>query len=149
VLLGCVHVRMDLLQPLSILRRSSICPPAYFDFFPKQRGLNFTVRSANRKDSASASNNDDKNTNNGENLSTDWDKAWSNFRKQGKKKLFSQFDMQKYVSRDPRPSDYPLSEEIDPFRKTEKSALNVWTNPKFTLAGFIIVVGLLIFYTLL
>lgn len=85
-----------------------------------------------------------------ESVSTDWDKAWSNFRKQGKKNLFSEFDirkyMEKYVTRDPRPSDYPLSEEVDPLRKSERWALGFWTSSKFTVAGLGIVVGLLIFY---
>lgn len=85
-----------------------------------------------------------------ESVSTDWDKAWSTFRKQGKKNLFSEFDirkyMEKYVTRDPRPSDYPLSEEVDPLRKSERWALGFWTSSKFTVAGLGIVVGLLIFY---
>jgi hypothetical protein len=86
----------------------------------------------------------------GESLSTDWDKACSNYRKQGKKNLFSEFNiqkyMEKYVSRDPRPSDYPLSEEVDPLRKSERFSLGFWTNSKFTVVGLGIVVGLLIFY---
>ncbi|XP_057846481.1 uncharacterized protein LOC131056149 [Cryptomeria japonica] len=140
-----MYVRMDLLQPLPVIRRYSICSLFSIDFTAKPRRHNFIVRSANRKDSAS--NSDESNTNKGENLSTDWDKAWSNFRKQKKKKkLFSNFDIEKYVTRNPRPSDYPLSEEIDPLRKTERSVLDAWTNPKFTVVGFSIVVGLLIFY---
>ncbi|KAF8396644.1 hypothetical protein HHK36_018268 [Tetracentron sinense] len=47
-------------------------------------------------------------------FSTDWDKAWSSFRKQGKKTLFSQFNPGKYVSWNPRRSNYAVSKEFDP-----------------------------------
>ncbi|ONK67822.1 uncharacterized protein A4U43_C05F4150 [Asparagus officinalis] len=69
----------------------------------------------------------------GDRLSTDWDKAWSSFRKQGKKSLFSQFNPDKYVSWNPRRSEYPLSEEVDPIKRAERSNLMLWTSPKFTL----------------
>ncbi|KAK9158106.1 hypothetical protein Scep_004680 [Stephania cephalantha] len=85
----------------------------------------------------------------GDRSSTDWDKAWSSFRKQGKKSLFSQFNPNKYVSWNPRRSDYPLSEEVDPIKRTERSNLMLWTSPRFTLFGAIIVVSLLLIYTLL
>ncbi|OAY77658.1 hypothetical protein ACMD2_21107 [Ananas comosus] len=99
-----------------------------------------------RDDSRSRKNgkNDD-----GERLSTDWDKAWSNFRKKGKKTLFSQFKPDKYVSWNPRRTEYPLSEEIDPIKRTERSNLMLWTSPKFTLVGAIIVVSMLLIYTII
>ncbi|KAG1371612.1 hypothetical protein COCNU_16G007060 [Cocos nucifera] len=85
----------------------------------------------------------------GDRLSTDWDKAWSSFRKRGKKSLFSQFTPDKYVSWNPRRSEYPLSEEVDPIKRTERSNLQLWTSPKFTLVGAIIVVSMLLIYTLI
>lgn len=85
----------------------------------------------------------------GDKFSTDWDKAWSNFRKQGKKTLFSQFSPNKYVSWNPRRSDYPLSEEVDPIKRTERSNLMLWTSPRFTLVGAILVVTFLLVYTIL
>ncbi|KAF5190924.1 2,3-bisphosphoglycerate-independent phosphoglycerate mutase, partial [Thalictrum thalictroides] len=84
-----------------------------------------------------------------EKFSTDWDKAWSSFKKQGKKSLFSQFNPNKYVSWNPRRSNYPLSEETDPIKRAERSNLMLWTSPKFTLAGAIVVVSLLLVYTIL
>ncbi|EXB84819.1 hypothetical protein L484_003852 [Morus notabilis] len=82
--------------------------------------------------------------------STDWDKAWSRFRKQGKKKsIFSDFSPNKYVSWNPRRSDYPLSEEVDPIKRTERSNLMFWTSPGFTLAGAIVLVTFLLVYTIL
>jgi hypothetical protein len=140
---------MDLFQSPSMITRSSVCPTAtYLDSaVPKSRRSNFIIRS---RGGDSDSNNDDRNKSKGESLSTDWDKAWSNYRKQGKKNLLSEFNiqkyMEKYVSRDPRPSDYPLSEEVDPLRKSERWALGFWTNSKFTVVGLGVVVGLLIFY---
>uniref|UniRef100_A0A0D9VSQ7 Uncharacterized protein n=1 Tax=Leersia perrieri TaxID=77586 RepID=A0A0D9VSQ7_9ORYZ len=56
----------------------------------------------------------------GDTSSTDWDKAWSTFKKKGKKTLFSEFSPNKYVSWNPRRSEYPLSEEVDPIRRTER-----------------------------
>lgn len=85
----------------------------------------------------------------GENTSTDWDKAWSNFRKRGKKRLFSEFSPDKYVSWNPRRSNYPLSEEVDPIKRTERSNLMLWTSPGFTLVGAIILVTFLLIYTIL
>ncbi|WCJ34594.1 hypothetical protein M5689_015894 [Euphorbia peplus] len=90
---------------------------------------------------------DDKN--NGDKFSTDWDKAWSKFKKQGKKTLFSGFSPNKYVSWNPRPSDYPLSEEVDPIKRAERSNLMLWTSPKFTLYGAVVIVTLLLVYTIL
>ncbi|KAL6987459.1 hypothetical protein U1Q18_013207 [Sarracenia purpurea var. burkii] len=81
--------------------------------------------------------------------STDWDKAWSSFKKQGKKTIFSQFSPNKYVSWNPRPSNYPPSEEVDPIKRTERSNLSLWTSPSFTLGGAIVIVTFLLVYTIL
>ncbi|KAB1223921.1 hypothetical protein CJ030_MR2G000644 [Morella rubra] len=91
----------------------------------------------------------DNNDNKGDKSSTDWDKAWSNFRKQGRKTLFSQFSPDKYVSWNPRRSNFPLSEEVDPIKRTERSNLMLWTSPRFTLAGAIVIVTFLLVYTIL
>ena len=85
----------------------------------------------------------------GDKFSTDWDKAWSSFKKQGKKSLTSQFSPNKYVSWNPRRSNYPLSEEVDPIKRTERANLLLWTSPKFTLGLAIVIVSLLLVYTLL
>ncbi|KAF5741636.1 hypothetical protein HS088_TW10G00640 [Tripterygium wilfordii] len=82
-------------------------------------------------------------------FSTDWDKAWTSFKKRGKNNLFSQFSPNKYVSWNPKRSNYPLSEEIDPIKKTERSNLMLWTSPRFTLAGAIVLVTFLLVYTIL
>ncbi|XP_039064646.1 uncharacterized protein LOC120209811 [Hibiscus syriacus] len=87
--------------------------------------------------------------NNGDKFSTDWDKAWSNFRKQSKKSLLSGFSPNKYVTWNPRRSNYPLSEEVDPIKRAEKSNLMLWTSPGFTLVGAIIIVSFLLLYTIL
>ncbi|KAF0903934.1 hypothetical protein E2562_030074 [Oryza meyeriana var. granulata] len=84
----------------------------------------------------------------GDTSSTDWDKAWSTFKKKGKKTLFSEFSPNKYVSWNPRRSEYPLSEEVDPIRRTERSNLMLWTSPTFTLVGAIIIILTLLIYTL-
>lgn len=85
----------------------------------------------------------------GDKSSTDWDKAWSNFKKQGRKTLFSQFSPDKYVSWNPRRSEFPLSEEVDPIKRTERSNLKFWNSPTFTLGGAIIIVLFLLLYTIL
>ncbi|KGN58925.1 uncharacterized protein LOC101211971 [Cucumis sativus] len=82
-------------------------------------------------------------------LSTDWDKAWSKFKKRGKKTMFSDFSPNKYVSWNPRRSEYPLSEEVDPIKRTERSNLMLWTSPRFTLAGAIVIITFLLVYTIL
>ncbi|CAJ2632683.1 uncharacterized protein LOC123888540 [Trifolium pratense] len=89
------------------------------------------------------------NDNKGDKSSTDWDKAWSNFKKQGKKTLFSNFSPNKYVSWNPRRSDFPLSEEVDPIKRTERSNLKFWNSPTFTLGGALIILIFLLLYTLL
>ncbi|XP_072975047.1 uncharacterized protein [Typha angustifolia] len=101
------------------------------------------------RDDSSQSPDNGKNNDKGDKMSTDWDKAWSKFRKQGKKTLFSQFRPDKYVSWNPRRTEYPLSEEIDPIKRTERSNLMLWTSPKFTLVGAIVVVSMLLIFTLL
>ncbi|KAH9735532.1 hypothetical protein KPL71_017763 [Citrus sinensis] len=100
-----------------------------------------------RRDSQEPQRNGDNNK--GDKFSTDWDKAWSNFKKQGKKSFFSQFSPNKYVSWNPRRSDYPPSEEVDPIKRTERSNLMLWTSPQFTLVGAIVIVTFLLVYTIL
>ncbi|CAL5334829.1 unnamed protein product [Camellia sinensis] len=82
-------------------------------------------------------------------FSTDWDKAWTRFKKQGKKTIFSEFSPNKYVNRNPRPSNYPLSEEVDPIKGAERSNLMLWTSPTFTLGLAIVIVTFLMVYTIL
>ncbi|RWR76894.1 hypothetical protein CKAN_00535800 [Cinnamomum micranthum f. kanehirae] len=108
-------------------------------------------RCLSRRDGSSRPPNNGNNNNNdkGDRQTTDWDKAWSSFRKKGKKGPFSQFNPNKYVSWNPRRSEYPLSEEPNPIKRTERLNLMLWTSPKFTLAGAIVVVTLLLIYTLL
>lgn len=62
--------------------------------------------------------------------------------------MFSEFKPDKYVNWNPRDSDYPLSEEVDPIKRTERPNLMLWTSPKFTLAGAIVMVSMLLIYTL-
>ncbi|KAG0498913.1 hypothetical protein HPP92_003604 [Vanilla planifolia] len=84
----------------------------------------------------------------GDRTPVDWDKAWSSFRKQEKRSLFSRLKLDKYVSWNPRRSEYPLSEELDPIKRAERSNLSPWTSPRFTLIGAIVVVLFLLIYTL-
>ncbi|KAL2514406.1 Uncharacterized protein Fot_28377 [Forsythia ovata] len=77
----------------------------------------------------------EQNGDRGDKYSTDWDKAWTSFKKQGRKTFFSQFSPDKYVSWNPRRSEFPLSEEVDPIKRTERSNLRFWTSPSFTLAA--------------
>ncbi|GAB2230080.1 hypothetical protein Droror1_Dr00014336 [Drosera rotundifolia] len=81
--------------------------------------------------------------------STDWDKAWSNFKKRGRNTLSSKFSLDKYVTWNPRPSNYPLSEEVDPIKRTERSNLYLWTSQTFTIGVAIAIVSLLLIYTIL
>lgn len=85
----------------------------------------------------------------GDKFSTDWDRAWASFKKQGKKTFFSQFLPDKYVSWNPPKSEYPLSEEVDPIKRTERANLRVWTSPRFTQALAITIVVLFLLYTIL
>ncbi|XVE96770.1 hypothetical protein REPUB_Repub02eG0251400 [Reevesia pubescens] len=99
-----------------------------------------------KKDSQQPQQNGD---NRGDKFSTDWDKAWSNFRKQTRKSFFSGFSPDKYVTWNPKQSNYPLSEEVDPIKRTERSNLMLWTSPGFTLVGAILIVSFLLLYTIL
>jgi hypothetical protein len=54
------------------------------------------------------------------------------------KPFFSQFS----------PGNYPLSEEVDPIKRAERSNLRLWTSPEFTLVGAIIIVTFLLVYTI-
>ena len=53
-------------------------------------------------------------------------------------------NMDKYVTRSPARIDFPLAEEIDPVRKTERVVLKAWTEERFTAIGFAIVMVLLL-----
>ena len=76
----------------------------------------------------------------------DWDKAWSSYRRSKNKKSFlSMFDAEQYVSRSPRKSDYPSLKETDPLKRTERSTLDFWTDPRFTMAGFGVIFTLFIY----
>lgn len=94
---------------------------------------------------------DDQDKNEGKKGSVDWDKAWESFPKPKKQNPWTNLlkslniDMEQYVNRRPTHSNFPLSEETDPMRKTERKALDAWTDPKFTLAGVGVVVGLFVY----
>ncbi|KAH7447885.1 hypothetical protein KP509_01G125500 [Ceratopteris richardii] len=75
----------------------------------------------------------------------DWDKAWSSYQQQKKKPFLSSIDMEKYVTRQPQQKNYPLSEEVDPLKRTERATLTFWTDTKFTVAGFGVLIGLFIY----
>lgn len=83
--------------------------------------------------------------------SRDWDSAWKSYSrasggKKGKKGLFSFMDnMEQYVTRSPGKSDFPMAEEVNPFKRTEKRALDVWTSPQFTFAGMGVLVALFVY----
>eukprot|EP00249_Psilotum_nudum_P030620 c43413_g1_i1 orf=47-586(+) len=80
--------------------------------------------------------------------SVDWDKAWSRFSKE-KRSIFSKFDFDKFVTRTPRYPNYPISEEVDPFKRIERSTLRFWTDTKFTIAGFGVIVALFIYMVII
>ncbi|KAG9138922.1 hypothetical protein Leryth_007552 [Lithospermum erythrorhizon] len=94
-------------------------------------------------------NGDNKDKNSKDAFKIDWDKAWSSFKRRGKKSIFPRFNPNKYVSWNPKRSDYPLSEEVDPIKRTERSNLMLWTSPRFTLIGASVIVTFLIVYTVL
>ncbi|XP_047327751.1 uncharacterized protein LOC124931350 [Impatiens glandulifera] len=104
-----------------------------------------------RRDSQSPEpeNNGAGNDQGGKKSSTDWDKAWSSFKKQSKKSIFSGFSPNKYVTWNPQQTNFPLSEEVDPIKRTERSNLMLWTSPQFTLVGAIVIVTFLLVYTIL
>lgn len=110
--------------------------------------INFTRVNICRKNErqalvVAASENDKKKPGSGKGPSVDWDNSWKSFKTAQKKGPF-QF-MEKYVSRSPQQSNFPMAEELDPFRRTEKTALNFWTNPKFTYAGFGVIFALFLY----
>ncbi|XP_019158722.1 PREDICTED: uncharacterized protein LOC109155576 [Ipomoea nil] len=115
-------------------------------YSPRTRIQKDLKPSCSRRDSPQQ--NGDNGGDRGDKLSTDWDKAWSSFKKRGKKNIFSQFS-DKYVTWNPRRSNYPLSEEIDPIKRTEKSNLMLWTSPTFTLVVAILIVTFLLVYTII
>lgn len=53
------------------------------------------------------------------------------------------------MSWNPKRSEFPLSEEVDPIKRTERSNLSFWNSPTFTLGGAIIIVLFLLLYTIL
>ncbi|KAL6133332.1 hypothetical protein ACLB2K_065569 [Fragaria x ananassa] len=136
-------------------RLGSVAPPHFRWITPKRKPSSSSSRSSplrpfcNKRGYQEPRQNGD--SGNGDKFSTDWDKAWSNIKKQKKNKkgFFSQFSPNKYVTWDPRPSDYPLSEEVDPIKRTERSNLMLWTSPRFTLAGAIVIVTFLLVYTII
>lgn len=67
----------------------------------------------------------------GDKFSTDWDKRHGKTSGRKGKTFFSQFS----------PGNYPLSEEVDPIKRTERPNLRLWTSPEFTLVGAIITVS--------
>lgn len=104
----------------------------------------FRIRATGSSNSENGSDNG-SDQNKDEKQAVDWDKAWSSYRKKKKQPFLSMFDMEKYVTRRPQRSNYPLSEEIDPLKRTERSTLGFWTDSKFTMAGFGIILGLFIY----
>ncbi|KAJ8430086.1 hypothetical protein Cgig2_008533 [Carnegiea gigantea] len=151
-----------LLMPMNILLISvPMLTSSYRSFFFSNLSSNslsywpsFKISCSTQKPPRNGDNGDAKdnnggsNSNNGDQFSIDWNKAWSSFKKQAGKKRKTQFNPDKYVTWNPRPSNYPLSEEVDPIKRTEKSNLMLWTSPTFTLFGAIVVVSLLLIYTL-
>eukprot|EP00246_Nothoceros_aenigmaticus_P016006 TRINITY_DN6996_c0_g1_i1.p1 TRINITY_DN6996_c0_g1~~TRINITY_DN6996_c0_g1_i1.p1 ORF type:complete len:152 (-),score=8.33 TRINITY_DN6996_c0_g1_i1:197-652(-) len=116
-----------------------------------RRKPNRITRRGNPVVSVSGSGDDDnRDKSKEERPSVDWDSAWSTYRRP-RKSGSNPFgiDMEKYVSRRPTRSDYPLSEEVDPLRKTERSALGVWTDPRFTYAGFGVLLGLFVYMVII
>ncbi|KMS97009.1 hypothetical protein BVRB_7g179570 [Beta vulgaris subsp. vulgaris] len=145
---------MDIL----VVKRSNGIFLSYYNF--SSNSFNISVSSKSFKTYCSTNNSqqpqrngddDDsaKDNKSGGKFSTDWDKAWSSFKRQGKKSLLSQFSPNKYVTWNPRRSNYPLSEEVDPIKRTERSNLMLWTSPRFTLGVAIVIVSLLLLYTIL
>ncbi|KAL8154268.1 hypothetical protein V2J09_012028 [Rumex salicifolius] len=116
---------------------------------PCSPSSSFRTRCSGRSPQQSSDGADDGDSKKDKKSSMDWDKAWSNFKKQGKKRPSSQFSPNKYVTWNPRRSNYPISEEVDPIKRTERSNLMLWTSPRFTLGGAIVIVTLLLVYTVL
>ncbi|GAV84188.1 hypothetical protein CFOL_v3_27632 [Cephalotus follicularis] len=139
---------MNIQAGSSTLTSHSFWPPKASSYYISHSRLKFFCSKGDSQE-PQQSGDDDNNNNKGDKLSMDWDKAWSNFRKKGKNSLFAKFSLDKYVTWNPRPSNYPLSEEVDPIKRTERSNLRLWTSPMFTLVGAIVVVTFLLVYTIL
>lgn len=101
------------------------------------------------KDDEADVNRDAESQNGGKDETVDWDKAWSSFKKPQKRKSFLKLDMEQYVSRQPKHSNYPLSEEVDPLKKAERSLLGAWTSMKFTYALVMVIVGLVVYMVII
>ncbi|XP_031485935.1 uncharacterized protein LOC116254594 isoform X1 [Nymphaea colorata] len=109
-------------------------PSAFFSTSTSSSSSSSLPSSCLRLRPRSSKNDSGDSSETGDKPPTDWDRAWASFKKQGKKKgMFSQFSPNKYVTWNPRRSDYPVSEEVDPIKRTERSNLMLWTSPKFTL----------------
>ncbi|EFJ06538.1 hypothetical protein SELMODRAFT_135302, partial [Selaginella moellendorffii] len=76
---------------------------------------------------------------------TDWDKAWSSYKTETRRKPLFNFNMEQYVSRKPIHRNFSVTEEVDEFRKSERATLDAWTDPKFTYAGFSVIVCLFVY----
>lgn len=152
--------------PVSAVLRSSTSSRTLYsshsccNLFPRRHGLLLAPRrgrrGSTRFESAKASkedeadvNRDPESKNGGEDGSVDWDKAWSSFRKPLKRKSFLKVDMEQYVTRQPKHSNYPLSEEVDPLKRSERSLLGAWTSMKFTYALVIVIVGLVVYMVII
>ncbi|VVB06018.1 unnamed protein product [Arabis nemorensis] len=130
---------MDINVRISVLKSPNLCL-----IIPR-----FSSSSRFRCSKIDSPKNGNRNGGDDDKSSRDWDKAWKNFKKQSKKTLFSQFNVDKYVTWNPRRSEFPLSEEVDPIKRTERSNLMLWTSPRFTLVGAIVIVSFLLLYTIL
>ncbi|GAB4824857.1 hypothetical protein Ancab_007726 [Ancistrocladus abbreviatus] len=142
-------MQMDILFPVGRKAFLSVWSTATNPFHAHASSFPYTYcsRKSSQLPQRNGDNSDGSNQN-GDKFSRDWDKAWSNFRKQGRKTT-SKISPSKYVSWNPRPSNYPPSEEIDPIKRTERSNLMLWTSQTFTLAVAVAIVTLLLIYTLL
>ncbi|GMH30091.1 hypothetical protein Nepgr_031934 [Nepenthes gracilis] len=139
-------MQMDILFPIRSKSFHGLSPTT-----PTPRNLRtYCSRKSSQQPQQNGGGDDDSNSSKrGDKFSMDWDKAWSSFKKQGKKTTASRFSPDKYVSRNPRPSNYPLSEEVDPIKRTERSNLMLWTSQTFTLTIATAIVTLLLIYTIL
>ncbi|CAM6087040.1 unnamed protein product [Calypogeia fissa] len=114
-----------------------------------RRGRRFESAWASKEDEADVNRDAPEPNKGGEDGPVDWDKAWSSFKKPQKRKSFLTIDMEKYVSRQPKHSNYPLSEEVDPLRKSERSLLGAWTSMKFTYAFVVVIIGLVVYMVII
>eukprot|EP00897_Mesotaenium_endlicherianum_P008050 jgi/Mesen1/7273/ME000373S06346 len=93
----------------------------------------------------------------------DWDTAWQAFKttqeqqhqrnqrlqRERRRAQSPLAAMDKFVTRDPVEVKYPLTEEVDPFKRTEKRVLGVWTSTNFTLAGFGVLASLFVYMVII